>query len=366
MRIAFVISGLGVGGAEAVVCTLADSLASKGHTVKIFYMRGEALVTPSNPNVELIGLGFNSLLSMLPSVLRYVFEIYKFKPDLIHSHMFHANILARVCGAPLFSSAPVICTAHSNNEGGKLRMLSYRITHFRCAAFTSVSAQAAKEYEYKKAAPQNSILVVSNPIDASKFFLDENLRKEMRQVLDAGTSKVVLAVGRLVEAKDYFTMIKAFKDVISAQPETRLYIAGDGPLMAEIKNYATELDLNDYVFFLGKRRDIPALMNAADVFVLSSAWEGFGLVVAEAMATEKIVVATDCGGVKEVMGSVGYLVPKKDPSSLSDALLVALSLPPESAKKLGEKARELVVEKYSVERIVSCWLKIYSDVSARL
>lgn len=366
MKVAFVISGLGIGGAEAVVCTLADSLASKGHKVKIFYMRGKALIIPSNPDIELIGLGFNSLLSMFSSASRYVREIYKFKPDIIHSHMFHANILARVCGFPFFLKIPIVCTAHSNNEGGVLRMLIYRVTHFRCSVFTNVSSQAAKEYECKKAAPPNSILVVYNPIDTSKFFRDMNLRERLRGNLGVGSAKVVLAVGRLVEAKDYLTMIRAFKCTISARPDTRLYVAGDGPLMADMKDYVKQLNLENFVFFLGERHDIPALMNASDVFVLSSAWEGFGLVVAEAMASEKVVVATDCGGVREVMGSVGYLVPKKDPSSLSDALIQALSLSPETAARLGQQARNVIVNKYSVERIVSNWLEIYSGVLSRI
>lgn len=362
MRIAFVISGLGVGGAEAVVCTLADSLASKGNKVVIFYMRGKALVRPSNTDVDLVCLGFDSMLSTFSSVARYMRELYKFKPDVIHSHMFHANILARVCGGPLFRRVPVISTAHSNNEGGVLRMLLYRVTHFRCSAFTNVSSQAAREYERKKAAPHDSILVVYNPIDTSKFFCDVTLREDLRGDLNVGSAKVVLAVGRLVEAKDYFTMIKAFKGVQNIMTGTRLYVAGDGPLMADIKNYVKHLNLESSVFLLGVRHDVPALMNASDVFVLSSAWEGFGLVVAEAMASEKVVVATDCGGVREVMDSLGYLVPKRDASSLSEALIAALSLSTDAAACLGKKARAIINSKYNIDIIVSSWLKIYSDV----
>ncbi len=101
-------------------------------------------------------------------------------------------------------------------------------------------------------------------------------------------------------------------------------------------------------------------MRAADVFVLSSAWEGFGLVVAEAMATEKVVVVTDSGGVKEVVGDCGLLVPPQNSEALADALETALNMPPDKAKALGEKARLRIVENFNLESVVARWLEIYT------
>ena len=104
-------------------------------------------------------------------------------------------------------------------------------------------------------------------------------------------------------------------------------------------------------------------MNAADVFVLSSAWEGFGLVVAEAMACEKIVVATDSGGVKEVLGDAGYLVPASDPLVLANSLINALNISDIERDKMGARARERVVKLYAINDIVERWLSIYSELS---
>ncbi|WP_290434374.1 glycosyltransferase, partial [Aeromonas caviae] len=94
-------------------------------------------------------------------------------------------------------------------------------------------------------------------------------------------------------------------------------------------------------------------------FVLSSAWEGFGLFVAEAMACERVVVATDCGGVKEVVGDAGFLVPPRDSQLLADALVKALSLPMAEKDKLKKLARSRVVESYSIDSVCEKWLSIY-------
>lgn len=140
----------------------------------------------------------------------------------------------------------------------------------------------------------------------------------------------------------------------------RTYIAGDGPLKDDLKQRIDELNLTDVIQFLGIRRDIPSLMSAADVFVLSSAWEGFGLVVAEAMATERVVVATDCGGVSEVVGSEGFLVEPSNSVLLMQALAEALSLSNEERTNIGINARKRIVDNYSLSANVEAYLELYS------
>lgn len=107
------------------------------------------------------------------------------------------------------------------------------------------------------------------------------------------------------------------------------------------------------------RKDVHDWMSAADVFVLSSAWEGFGLVVAEAMACERIVVATDCGGVKEVVGDTGILVPAKDSVALAQGLAKGLALTREAALAQGRLARQRIVARYSLSVQAERWLELY-------
>ena len=123
-----------------------------------------------------------------------------------------------------------------------------------------------------------------------------------------------------------------------------------------MKDLALSLDILDVVDFLGVRMDIPALMSAADVFVLSSAWEGFGLVVAEAMACERLVVATDCGGVREVVGPYGHLVPPSDSKALCGALEAALNVSEAEYKTIGDCARKRIFDNFSLELNYSFFL----------
>src|SRR5690625_8036008 len=101
-----------------------------------------------------------------------------------------------------------------------------------------------------------------------------------------------------------------------------------------------ELQIEEHVSFLGVYNEMPALMSATDIFVLSSLWEGFGLVVAEAMACERVVVATDSGGVKEVLGDCGFLVSQSETDLLATGIEQALNLDEAEKSELGKRARD--------------------------
>ncbi len=360
MKILFVITGLGVGGAERQVVDLATRLVQLNHQVKICYLTG----SPANlsiPNqIELIGLGVRKSVwgfFMAYAALRRV--ILRFQPDVVHSHMVHANILSRLVRL----TTPItrlVCTAHSTNEGGKLRMLGYRLTARLADVSTNVSAEAVAAFEAQGAVAPGTMLAISNGIDTERFQPSDSARLELRKREGVHEDEqIVLAVGRLNEAKDYPNLFRAFADVLSSSVNVRLWIVGDGELRKDLEEEIARNGITEKVRFLGIRSNVADWMNAADVFALSSAWEGFGLVVAEAMACEKVVVATDAGGVKEVLGDCGYLVPTRNASALSAALKEALHLPPEAANSLGQRARERIVSQYSLENIAKRWCAIY-------
>ena len=162
-----------------------------------------------------------------------------------------------------------------------------------------------------------------------------------------------------MEVKDYPNLLKAFAKLHEAHLPAKLWIAGDGDLLVQLQDLSRALGVHNHVRFLGMRTDIPELLNAADVFVLPSRFEGFGIVVAEAMATEKVVVATDCGGVKEVLGSCGFLVRPGDSEELAGALRDALLLGDEKAKEIGRQARRRVETFFSIEAIADRWAELY-------
>lgn len=360
MKILFVITGLGVGGAERQVLDLADRFCRHGAEVLVAYITGEAKLAPSEPNVKTVGLNVNkSLKGLLEAHSQLRQLIKRFQPDVVHSHMVHANLLARI--VRLTTPIPrLVCTAHSTNEGGRLRMLAYRITD-RLADFSSnVSLEAVEVFEKKGAVPPGRMKAIPNGIDTDRYRRNSTERIALRSAEGVEVDdKLILAVGRLAEPKDYPNLLRAFAQVVQAQPRTKLWIAGGGDLLPELKAFAAELGVTADIKFLGVRSDIPALFNAADVYVLSSAWEGLPLVVGEAMASEKVVVATDCGGVREFLGDCGFLVPNRDADKLASALNDALMLDQEQAEKMGALARRRVVTQYSLEKAVNTWTNIY-------
>ena len=142
-------------------------------------------------------------------------------------------------------------------------------------------------------------------------------------------------------------------------PEAKLWIVGEGNERAVLTDLVISSGLSDKVRFLGVRSDVHQIYNAADLYVLSSAWEGFGLVVAEAMASEQLVVATDCGGVKEVLGGHGYLVPAKDSPALALAMQTALRLLASERALITQAARHRILENYSLNTIINVWERLY-------
>ena len=362
MKILYVITGLSQGGAERVVCDLADKMFNKGHNVKIAYLTGEILTYPIHKEVELIKVNLNNLGSLIPAYINLTKIIKKYQPDVVHSHMVHANILMRLVRL----SIPInklICTAHNSNEGGKLRMLAYRATHKLGDLTTNVSKEAVLAFENMKAVPLNEMLTTYNGIDLEKFSYSSNARVELNRELSIDDSyKVILAVGRFSDQKDYPNLLKAVY-LLKAEAESlfKLIIVGDGDLRALIENMIDELDLKNQVILLGRRNEIPKLMSAADLFVLPSKYEGFGLVVAEAMACECLVVATDCGGVAEVLNNSEFLIPPADALVLKNKIKYALELEDKDKSIVINKNLNHVQESFSLEDIIEKWTILYYE-----
>lgn len=163
MKICFIVTGLGLGGAETQVCNLADELCQKGHVVSIISITGDVVVKPESSLVDIVSLNISKGYSAFcSSILLLIETIRKLEPDIIHSHMYHANILARVACRILNKHKHLICTAHSKNEGGALRMFLYRVTNSFCKITTNVSYEALETFISRKAFKEEMSLCVHN------------------------------------------------------------------------------------------------------------------------------------------------------------------------------------------------------------
>lgn len=361
MKILMMITGLGMGGAEHVAVNLADELAVLGHKVKLAYLNGEieVEVSPKNPDVELISIGMNGSKDFAKAYIRLRKIVKDFKPDVVHSHMVHANIISRLLR--LTTSIPkVISTAHSSNEGGKLRMLAYRFTDRLANISVNVSQPAVEEFINKGAVKPGRMITIANGIDTDKFKFDASARINLRSQLSINNEKVILAVGRLDAAKDYPNLLNAIALLKVERQDFKVFIVGDGPFKDTLYKLTKELKIDSFVSFLGIRNDVKELMSAADLYVMSSAWEGLPMVILEAMACERFVVATDCGGISKAVGSQGLLVESKNEVVLAQALDKALDLSDGERSSIGAAARKHIIDNYSLSANIEAYLKLYN------
>lgn len=360
MKIVIAITSLGVGGAERLVTALADRYVADGHQVVLVRFHGEAELRPSDPRVHLENLEMRRTpLGVLAAMRRFRQLIKAFRPNVVNSHLVHANILTRLLR--LVTSIPrLVSSAHNTNEEGRSRILAYRLTDRLADISTNVSLEAVEAFEEQKALKPGRMLAIHNGINTKSFRFCPTARSRVRAEfnLTAGTS-FLLAVGRLWEQKDYPNLLKGFAQLATNPALPFLAIVGEGPLQEELQAMSVSLGINDRVRFLGVRHDVSDLMSACDLFVLSSAWEGFGLVVAEAMACERPVVATDCGGVREVVGDAGFLVPPRDSTALAASMEQAFKLTANERGQLGLAARERVLARFSLDVMAEHYLSVY-------
>lgn len=387
-RISFLITHLTYAGAENQLLHLVTGLKARGWAVGVISMMpphayAEELAAAGIP---LVSLDMRKGVPDPGAVLKLAALIRRSRPWICHSHMVHANLLARV--ARLLAWVPVlICTAHNIDEGpvkrvksrgdraamhtlgkgSRWREVAYRLTDPLCDLTTNVSRTAVERYIQVGAAPPRKICFMPNGIDTQRFRPDPAARGRLRQALGLGEHFVWLAVARFQEVKDHATLIRAFAELSRAHPEAVLLLVGQGRLESEIRALVAALGLTEKVRFLGVRPDVPDLMNAADGYVISSVYEGMPIVLLEAAAVGLPVVATDAGIDREVLrdGEHGFVVPVRDPAALARAMRRLCELPVVERKRMGEAGRHQVEDHYSLERVLDQWEALYQVLLAR-
>jgi glycosyltransferase involved in cell wall biosynthesis len=302
--------------------------------------------------------------SILAGITKARGFLRSFRPDLLHGHSFHANMTARLLRI-LHPKVPVVSTFHNVYEGGPRRMLAYRLTDRLCSLTTAVSEAVARRFIEMKATSAHKCMVVRNGIDAAEFTPSAERHAAMRRAMGADQEFVWLASGRITPSKDYPNLLRAFARVLADRKDAVLWIAGaeaSASVAAAVRALADELRLGAAVRWLGLRNDLPALLDAADAFVSASAWEGMPLAVGEAMAMQKLVVATDAGGTREMVGDAGAIVPLQDARTLSEAMLQCMRGSQQDRDAVGCAARERIIKHFSMDAIADEWEMIYRNV----
>lgn len=367
MRILYLLPSLGVGGAEKQALATAERMEARGHTVAVVTLLPRlADEWPTGVRVESCDVRKNPL-SVLAGLFRARRLLRQFQPDLIHSHSYPANLFARLLRL-LVPDVVAISTVHNVYEGGWVRMAAYRLSDGLSRRTVAVSEAARERFVRLKAVPAAKCRVILNGIDENEYLPEVERRRQMRAEMGvkAGGDFVWISTGRIAPAKDYPNLLRAFALARRQIPVARLWVAGGDPHrgLPALQQLAGDLGIGDAVEWLGLRRDLPALLDAADAFVMGSAWEGMPLAVGEAMAMAKPVVVTDVGGVRELVGEAGVVVEARNPAALAGAMTATMNMSEEERAALGRAARERIAARFSMDATAEAWEALYREVLA--
>ncbi len=349
-------------GAGIIVADLMLRLKARGWDVTMLSM------LPDNEFAEKLAgaaipvdyLGMRRGVADPRAIFKASSQLGKWKPDILHSHTVHANLLARA--VRVIRHVPVVlCTAHNINEGARWREVAYRLTDPLCDLTTNVSQAAADRYIRDGITPAHKMVMLPNGVDTARFRFDVAMRARFRRDLVVEEQFVWMAIGRIEEPKDYSNLISAFAQVCNHPARPSLLIVGDGNLREQLEQQIIQLGVDSQVQLLGVRSDVSDLLSAADGYVMSSAWEGMPLALLEASSVGLPIVATDVGGNREVVvdGATGFLVPSRNPTTLAEKMKTVMDLTVQARKQMGDAARSRIEACYDLERIVDLWEDLY-------
>ncbi len=369
MKVAHVIVGGEVAGGQVVCGQVIEALTRRGdRAIVISPTEGSFTERLRQENIPVYIIPAWKTYHFF-NALRLAGILKKERADLVHTHaMVQVNVQARL-GAWI-AGIPVISHLHLPNHFRKHPLIrAYQVladlwTARLCDEMITVS-EATKETLLTEGKIYGKAKVIYNGVDSNQF---TNLRPREAVLKEFGlnsTQRLIGTVGRLCPAKGQREFILSAREILAKVPESIFMIVGKdieqgGNYERELRQLVFESGLTKQVIFTGYRPDVLELLNAFDLFVLSSKIEGFPLVLLEAMALGKAVVATEVGGVPElvVRGETGFLVPPSDWRALSSSVVSLLS-DPRRIRQMGEAGRRRVREQFSEDQMTNAILSLY-------
>lgn len=290
------------------------------------------------------------------------------KPQVIHTNTRVTNILAGFLRIPCILY-PVSCI-FINHIRDRDPLPGWKFKLISAADLLIANSQKTKDFLVEGGVCEEKIQVIYNGVDLTKFDPEQvkGRIKILKEELKIKKDELVLTtIGQIYPRKGHEYLLKAFAQVVSEIPKVRLLVVGQDPTddqryCHKLYSYIKDLNLNDKVNLLGYRKDIPEILALTDLFVLPSLEEPFGRVLIEAMVMEKPVVATDVGGIPEIVedGKSGGLVPPAHPEKLSAAILRLLA-DRNLRVDFGKRGRKIVEEKFDLQVHVEQVQRLYDE-----
>lgn len=367
VRVLHLITSLDRGGAENYVL----SLVRKGHRARyqidVAYLtgRGELVGEFVAENVRVYFVASRARFDPF-ALWRLVQLIRDNGYDLIHTHLFRADLYGALA-ARLSGGIPAVATRHNDDRFflNPLVALVHHLVSTQQVHIIAISDHIARFTISCGVDQATKVRRIYHGLEPPAFD-QEVQRQAVRESLNVPEDCYLLAsVGRLTDQKGHRFLISAMPAICASIPHAYLLLAGAGELELGLRALAKELGVADRVIFAGVRRDIPELLRASDLFVLPSIWEGFGIVMLEAMAARRPIVASRVSTIPEVVvdEQTGILIPPGDVDALV-AAVTRLERERELAQRMGDEGRRRLETTFSLEKMVADTESLYENVLA--
>ena len=359
MHIAFFLPDLRGGGAQKMVLNMAHEFAARGDKVDLVVASSEGVFAKELKNtVKLVDLKKTRTVLSVFALSRY---LEKERPDIFVSALFHANLTAIMAKLIAGSTATKFILTERNYFSKRIEDSGYerfyipllaRILYPHADMVIGISKGVADDIQARAKLHPAKTGWIHNPV------VTPDMRGGQISANNNREKPVIITSGRLVEQKDHETLIKAFAVLVKKRPAT-LKILGTGPREQELKKLAADLGVTNDVIFEGFVENSLDHFYNADLFVISSQWEGFCNVIVEALLCGLPVVSTDCpSGPAEILDQekFGILVPVRDESALAAAINNALD---RSWDKKAQRGRAM---DFTVEKICDSYAAVFREV----
>ena len=354
MRILHVIDSLNRGGAEVMLTAMAPQFRSRGVTCDVLALLRRPSPLEHSLQNEGIYLRYTDVDRLYSP--RQVFVLAKILPgyDLVHVHLFPAQLWTVISATRLRRPIPLVTTEHNTWNARRrwwFRPLDlWMYPHYEQIACNS-EATAASLIQWCPEVAER-ITVIPNGIPLDTF---ENAQPATLEEVPGNAARLIF-VGRFEAQKDHATLLRA----LAAVPDAHLLLVGDGPLRPRLEQMADSLGIRNRVTFLGWRRDVAAILKASDIYVHSTHSDGFGIAACEAMAAGLPVVASDVPGLAELVAGAGILFPAGDDEALARSLTALINSPEQQREMSRAGLRR--ARQFSIENTVDGCIRMYESV----
>ncbi|MBX7225975.1 MAG: glycosyltransferase family 4 protein [Chitinophagales bacterium] len=346
-------------GGEQQIAYLTKYL--NGKTIQILYCPENAILnTKVEDNIQIVHFTKNSSLSIKAAKKLYKNE-QRTPSNIIHCHDSHAHNIYLLSSLIFGLKTPAVITRRIERPITSI-ISKYKYNYPRIEKIACVS-EAVKRMLQPSIKSSSTLLTIHSGIDIDKFKQNKAvniLRKEFSLPED---SFIIGNIGALTDQKDHQTFIKTAKEIIRQIPHTYFFIAGEGELKEILLNQITQENLKDHVFLLGFRNDIPDLLNAFDIFLFTSIFEGIGTTLLDAIAANVPIVSTNVSGIPEIIthNFNGFIHPPKDVKHLAESTIYLLK-----SKELRDKFAvngKITVQNFSYQQTGEKYLQLYKQIS---